>query len=702
MKATNPNLKRISGAICFLLSCLLLLCACSKDNDSPNGWREVEEYRIAIVLPKKGAYWKETIRWSLENLNRALTEVRNIKVTAEWHDENEENLEELFKTLAEREDIHAIIGPLYSKNAQIAARHCLPTSKTLIPATITSESIMRQYSKKGFLWCLTENDISQCEILLVRALQQGAESVSLLAGEDDYGRTFRDWFAFQAFEMGLTVHSVVTYTDATLQECMHRLLREDTDYLICVPSTQEIAEKMNVYRKDRTGLRPRLLYSDVAFICPKDKTFEGMEGITLIHDPESGFHTAYKVRFGEEPSYGSAHFFDAITLTGLAILDADLYNSTDINASLRRIVDGTGEAINSIQETNIRRAVRSILSGTYPHIEGASGKLYFDNSIYTNVIHSVYCQWQVYQGQQQILGYNTSDDSKRTNSSAANWNWKATKMQSFDRDIQIQYPPQEDLYALIIAAASGWENYRHQADAYAFYQLLKERGVKDDHILLVSEDDIAGNPRNPTPGIIQSALDNSNLRQGIEVDYHPSETNLDKLADLLSGRTETMNPHPGPNDNLLVYWAGHGEARGPYWLDKTISNQQVADFFQELSDRQCFRKLLFIMESCYAGQVGRHCELQNIDGMLTITATNEDEMSKASVTDATGQIWLTNSFTNAVLRQLAKATGKNQLSLYDFYHTTYNLTLGSHVSVYNTNRFGNLYTSVINEFIEPR
>ena len=82
----------------------------------------------------------------------------------------------------------------------------------LIPATVSSESLMLQYAGKGFLWCLAENDISQCEILLTRAKQKGAANVSLLASDDAYGQTFIDWFAFQAEELGLPVKSIEKYT----------------------------------------------------------------------------------------------------------------------------------------------------------------------------------------------------------------------------------------------------------------------------------------------------------------------------------------------------------------------------------------------------------------------------------------------------------------------------------------------------------
>ncbi|WP_455593477.1 C13 family peptidase [Bacteroides sp.] len=681
--------------LCLLIS-LILICACNKDEDNNKEINVRKEYRIAVVLPQDGTSgndWHKPIDWSLENLNKALMAERQIKVTAEWYDENQSDLESLFKTLAQREDICAIIGPLYSRNANIAAQQCYATKKMLIPATVSSESIMRKYaSDKGFLWCLTENDISQCEVLLTRAMQKGARKVSLLTSDDEYGTTFMDWFAFQAQELGLQTGSIKQYNEQDVTEKMNSLLNEDSDCLICVPRTKDITILMNECRRNRTSLRPFLLFSDVAFITPKDITFEGMEGITQTHNPQSGFPLAYEARFGDAPDYGGAHFYDAVTLAGLAILQADLSSETNFNSSLRKIADGDDKEINTASETGIYRAVQSLTSGQHPHITGASGNLYFADKVYTNVTHSVFCHWQVYNGKHLILEYNTSDDSKRTNASMANWNWKVTQTQTFDDKIQISYPDRAELYAVIIAAAQGWENYRHQANAYAMYQLLKKNGMDDSHILLISEDDIANNASNPHSGFILSPFSEENLYNGIKVDYHPSKL---KFRELLSAFNQDGDFHPGKEDNLFVYWAGHGVETGPKWLNETIPAYQVADFFGQLS----FRKLFLAMETCYAGVVGKACADKKIKGMLCMTAANDQETSKASVTGLAEQIWISNSFTDKLLLELT-SRGKDA-SIYSLYHEVYNATIGSHVSVYNAGNFGNLYTSPINEFLYP-
>jgi hypothetical protein len=57
-------------------------------------------------------------------------------------------------------------------------------------------------------------------------------------------------------------------------------------------------------------------------------------------------------------------------------------------------------------------------------------------------------------------------------------------------------------WALLVAGSMGWGNYRHQADICHAYQVLKEGGLDDEHIVVMMYDDIADNAENIYPGEI--------------------------------------------------------------------------------------------------------------------------------------------------------------------------------------------------------
>jgi legumain len=57
-----------------------------------------------------------------------------------------------------------------------------------------------------------------------------------------------------------------------------------------------------------------------------------------------------------------------------------------------------------------------------------------------------------------------------------------------------------DHWAVIIAGSNTYSNYRHQADAFHAYQIMKNNGIPEDQIILFAYDDIANSIRNPFPG----------------------------------------------------------------------------------------------------------------------------------------------------------------------------------------------------------
>lgn len=684
----------------FLLSVfyMFLITGCTEERFITLEEQIDREYRIAVVLPLKGGleeHWRKSIDWALDNINKQLISQRHIKINAEWYDEEAFEMEELFAGLAGREDLSVVIGPLYSRNTQIAAQQCARTGKPLL-AMSSSELLMRAFARKDFLWCLTENDISQCELLLTLAARKGAKSVALLTCDNIYGQTFLDWFAFQAKEMGLAIKGMETYKEDNLEEKMNRMLGQDTtDCIICIPSDSRTAIRINELRRNYLDEDPFLLFSDVAFLAKPDKTLEGMEGIVQSPDPESGFSTAYEIKYGTPPEYGSAQFYDAVFLAGFGILDADVNGKEHINSALKRIVDGEGEPVNVCSDEAVARIVSSLADGKYPQISGASGKLRFDNTIYTNVLHSVYSHQTVYEGKYLTLGYLTSDESRRISSSSVNWNWKVSLFQNFEDDSSIHYPERKDLYAIIIAGSSGWENYRHQADALALYRILRQKHITDDHIVLIMEDDVAFHPQNPTPGEIRITPEGENVyRQGI-VDYKLTGLSFHDLPVIFSGKGKESSFTPDSLDNVLVFWIGHGEPSGLKWMDETIPAEQVAEVFNGIAAKRRFRKLLFIIEACYAGKTGEACE--NIPGLLCITAATADETSKVSNYSYRLETWLSNSFTDALLEYLVSSP----TDMADLYQETYNKTIGSHVSVYNAEYFGSLYRTAVNEFLVP-
>ena len=151
----------------------------------------------------------------------------------------------------------------------------------------------------------------------------------------------------------------------------------------------------------------------------------------------------------------------------------------------------------------------------------------------------------------------------------------------------------------------------------------------------------------------------------------------------------------GAGDNVLFFWSSHGTQAGLALGDiDLVSGKQMARILQKMSDEQRFRKMMWIVEACYSGGVAKECE--GIPGLLVMTAANANESSKADLWYAPYNVYLTNRFTSSIISRLYSDPAT---SLRDLYNVAFTGTLGSHVTIYNADNYGNLYQNTMREFL---
>lgn len=699
-------------ALCTLLFCLV---ACSDDDKSVHEQTQWKEYKVAVILPYADGMqvrWQRLAQWACTTLEEAQSgRELGVRLSLEWYDESTVDISQCVEALSGREDIVAVIGPFYSADADMAATQ-LGKKQLPLLTSASASGLVRKYAdtpkRKSNLWALTETDITQCEVMLSKALMYGAKRVSLIARPDIYGQTFIDWFAFQACEMGMEVGSIVEYDSDRLQSDMEKLLRDGADMALCVPSSPDDAVQMaQAYRNYRGAVKPRLLFSDVArsakFLNAGNDLTEGMEGISIAADPESGFKVAYEVRFGEEPTTGEAQILDAFLMTGIAAYYKETKGTESLNEALREVVAGRGTDTSPIWTSSAMSLALTYLDlDASPNIRGASGSLDFDAKVFTNVLYTTYAWWEVYEGKFITLDYNTSDGSKRTDANLAGWNWKNQQMQDIENEGSFTYPERKGNYALVVAGSETWSNYRHQADALCIYQLLKGAGYDDDHIVLILADDLARNAKNPEPGVIRVREDGENVYAGAQIDYRLEDLQPGDLADILCGRKSERLPqviNATEQDNVLVFWSGHGGQGSLLWGEYfQFYDRDMVRLMAQLNEGgiRRYRKMLWLVEACYAGSVAQAGV--GYPGVLYMTASNAYEPSKADIYSSTLHTYMSNRFTATLEDEL---TDNITVSLRDLYYKLFRNTVGSHVTIYNQNNFDNLFNCTLEEFTTP-
>jgi len=261
-----------------------------------------------------------------------------------------------------------------------------------------------------------------------------------------------------------------------------------------------------------------------------------------------------------------------------------------------------------------------------------------------------------------------------------------------------------------VQGSHGWENYRHEADVLNIYQMLKAGGYDDDHIILVSSDDVANASENTDRGAVRTDPDGRNLREGAVIDYKNADLTPADIVNILKGEKTDRTPVVLPADagqNVLLFWSGHGRSKATNGIDEMawrdlptgqgMTASLLSETLQQMADQKQFRQMFVCLEPCYSANMGK--ALEGIPGVLAICSAGAYEQSFADSWSKELGIWMCDRFSrNLVGHASANPDGTyRDLYLYCAQHT-----LGSHVGIYNYTNFGNLYTTGPKDFFVKR
>ena len=599
----------------------------------------------------------------------------------------------------------------------------------------------------------------------------GNPSGILLAPDDSYGLTFNYWapFSAQNFDLDLLCNDVYGDTE-DLSGKMTAAIRENQDKnlglaTLCIvetagqfyaaarahrqcaieykfgflgpdpeaPGVEEYWGLLTLFFRPNF-IWPNLSEENIEALGEKGRNMlQGHQGYTPYADPSTGFELAYEARFGAKPTFAECKFYDALMLSAFAINYAEhqgLKSAEERNRQMNEsIIAITAPASDekalsgaAWNPTVMQAYLKAMEDGQLYHFIGASADISFDRENYTATTHTTYLHWQILDGEIVHSAYFGEDGSHSASHDAA-WKYLYSREQA-EQDFEtytsgagtIQYPELKDQYAVLVQSSTGYNNYRHQADILSIYQLLREGGFDDDHIILILDKTLAGDPKNSESGIIRSRTGGKDLLGGTDglpkavVDYDSASLSASDIADILLGVGSDRLPAVLPRDkgqNVLLYWSGHGRNRtGSHgsefvWRDREPGEGFTADLLRQtasdmLASQYC-RKLLILAEPCYGEGVVR--PLEGVPGVLAITGAAENEQSWADNWNNDALVWMSDRFTQNVVDYLEGHPGANyrDLFLYCAQHT-----LGSHAKIVNAACFGNLNSATLSEFIQNK
>ncbi|KER19316.1 hypothetical protein T265_15580, partial [Opisthorchis viverrini] len=90
-------------------------------------------------------------------------------------------------------------------------------------------------------------------------------------------------------------------------------------------------------------------------------------------------------------------------------------------------------------------------------------------------------------------------------------------------------------WVVLVAGTNTWRNYRHQADVFHAYQIVRKNNVPAENIITFAYDDIANKPRNPFKGKVFHDYLYEDIYQGVEIDYRGKDVTRDNFVKVLKG-----------------------------------------------------------------------------------------------------------------------------------------------------------------------
>ena len=667
-----------------------------------------EKYKVAIAMPKaQQTQFERTAQWALQTIAAGQAGVSDpVELELVWYDEDVMAKKD-YQAIANDPEIIAMIGPKTSVHAKVAATAFNAKEKTLLLPVATSTELQRIYSAKPNVFFLSESDMTLSYLMIGGILLHGMNHVSLITSDDVYGQSFSDWFGYTMTEIGMKTDMVGIYRSQeelkTLIEQWKAIYDSSTEAakpaLFFAPGSEDDGVLLDGMVSDAQA---ELVYcSDMMMSATlPPKLSHKYKGLAPSLAPGVGFSEAYREKFGDEPVNTEAAVYDALSLVAYAAV-VQQRTEVGMNEAMVTVIDGREECLSAWND--MTDAFQKLHTGGHPDVKGITGALDFDILHHAAPLYSFYSMWHLEDGQywiEQIVSRNRADADPET---LQEWDkLRAQQEQQLNAEQEdFNYPELKDNWALVIGASDTWENYRHQADALAIYQMLKRHGYDDDHIVLVLADNIAYDPNNIYPGEVYvkpKSEGGENVYKDVKVDYRLNDIPLGSLRKIILGEKSAEFPEVFDADehsNIFMYWCGHANRGKMAWgSDQQLTTETMKGGWQEILAARKFRKFFAAIDACYSGSIGEAFE--GIPGLLCLTAANANEPSKADMLDPDMQIWLSNGFTRAFEQILWRDP---KVKLRDLYQGVARLTTGSHASVYNEAHYGNLFHNTIAEFL---
>ncbi len=637
--------------------------------------------RVGVLLPLEGpdaVEFATTLDWAAAAINRA-GGVNGRPIALVYSDTSGGRLEAAAGELLADPGVRVVIGPFTTGEAIAIGPRFGAEERLLVSPTATGDELFRAFAGQGYVWRTCPDDVAQARATVDWLAEEGIGEAALVYENTSYGATFHDWTPFFGREQGVRLTE-----DRAFERGAAPIPGSGWTTAAALPA--DAARLAAALPSDG-----RLLLTDAGFGSTTAAASETgtIRALAPAADPTSGFAVAFATEFGRPPDPHAPQAYDALLFGGAVLTRQAGAPGEPLGDSARFVARGEGTPV-SWDPVHAAAAYGALARGEAVALKGATGLLSFDREAGVDPVGAYYGRYVLEAGAFRQRG-TVRVDGTGTTSLARSVSGVPPVVANGTASARL--PARTGLVAVIAATSSGWENYRHQADALAAYHLLRSNGLPDDRIVLMLADDLPGLAQNPLKGDVHRVIGGPNLRDGADVDLAGEAVTPDHLLAAVRGGAGAES---GPGDDLLVFLVDHGTAGEILFPHgRTLDGDALAGALDYRRQAGGFRRALLVVDVCDGASLARNLSIPNV---LFMTGAEEHEPSHAAVYDPAIRQWIADEFSR---RWLAEVRTTPDRSLLDLYLACYRSVIGSHPAVLNEEHFGSLNTVSIRDFTTP-
>jgi len=229
--------------------------------------------------------------------------------------------------------------------------------------------------------------------------------------------------------------------------------------------------------------------------------------------------------------------------------------------------------------------------------------------------------------------------------------------------------------------------YAEEANVCHAYQVLHNRGIPDENIIVFMYDDVANNKKNPHQGKIFNKPGGKDVYHGVPKDYTGKNETLDNLYAVLAGNATVGGSgktlKSGPKDNIFIFYSDHGWPGGSTMPDQQIKATKLNEALHDMHDKKMFDKMLIYWESCFSGSMFDNGLLSPDKNILSVTAANPFETAKATYCNESAWVeCLGGEFSVAWLEDSDERGNLSGVTVFDQVKVMDQRTTHSHIQIY--------------------